>query len=119
MTCQTKKLQANGRSGTESVSALLELTLNALNAGALVSTDPWDEQTTFDCRYLKRSIEPTSLHTFSIHFIQNLFYFVQFSEFAPPEPTRPMPQQHRLHQHAGNQQRNPLLRMHLHVPPDN
>lgn len=69
-------------------------------------------------RYPTGPIEPTSLQTFSVHFIQNCSYFAQFREFAAPEPSRPIPQQHRLHQHAYNQQRNPLLRMSLHVLPN-
>jgi hypothetical protein len=66
----------------------------------------------------RASSEPTSLHAFSIHFIRNLLYLVPFGEFAAPEPTRSKPQQHRLHQHADDEQRNPLLRVSADVLPD-
>ncbi|HXN17632.1 MAG TPA: hypothetical protein VN875_04815 [Candidatus Binatus sp.] len=51
-----------------------------------------------------------------VHFIQDFFYFVQFGEFAAPQPSRPGPQ-HRLHQRADYKQRsNPFLGMSPYIP---
>jgi hypothetical protein len=42
------------------------------------------------CCYSTGSIESVSGHAFSFHFIHDFFYFIQFNQFAAPEPIRPV-----------------------------
>src|SRR5579863_1457617 len=88
-------------------------------AASRPACEPVSEHYTSNFRLIHNptgSIEPTSQHAFSVHFIQNLLYFVQFRQLAAAEPSRPIPD-HGLHEHTGDQQLHPVLGMSPHVLP--